>query len=255
MDALTTTNNQLENLNSTTQKWIEKFNKLEVKTYSDCFPSETVLTLKSIIRREMQSEAKKVVYVAVANLAISFNITNNFKEEQIVNLVNDIFEFYSFLTISDIKLFLQQVKLGRFDKNYNRLDAPLLFGYLEEYCQERLIAIENDNENLKKQSTPYDFINDKAFLKNIAPILDNQEKERKNKKKITEANLRSREEIRLKQEAIDGFVSKVRKDFEELHKLQGNKQGAMFVTYRKKDMNFEEYYGVIYEETYGKQRE
>jgi hypothetical protein len=254
MNSLTTTNNQVK-LNETTEKWIEKFNKLEVKTYSDCFPSETVLTLKSIIRREIQSEAKKVVYVAVANLAVSFNITNNFKEEQIINLVNDIFEFYSFLTISDIKLFLQQVKLGRFDKNYNRLDAPLLFGYLEEYCQERLIAIENDNENLKRQTNTNLAIENKNLLKLIAPILDNQEKERKNNKKITEANLRSREEIRLKQEAIDGFVSKVRKDFEELHKLQGNKQGAMFVTYRKKDMNFEEYYGVIYEETYNKERE
>jgi hypothetical protein len=247
MNSLTTTNNQVK-LNETTEKWIEKFNKIEVKTYSDCFPSETVLTLKSIIRREIQSEAKKVVYVAVANLAVSFNITNNFKEEQIVNLVNDIFEFYSFLTISDIKLFLQQVKLGRFDKNYNRLDAPLLFGYLEEYCQERLIAIENDNENLKRQTNTNLAIENKNLLKLIAPIINQQEKERKHVKELKEYQLRSKKEVAKNIEEQQAVQLRIHKIFCDLHKKQGNKGGAMYVNYNGKILDFEAFYNEVINE-------
>jgi hypothetical protein len=253
MDSLTTTNNQIEKLSSTTQKWVEKYNKLEVKTYADCFPSETVLTLKSIVRKELQKEAKKVVYSAVANFAVSFNITNNFKVEngldQIHNLVNDIFEFYSFLTISDIKLFLQQVKLGKFDKNYNRLDAPLLFGYLEEYCQNRLVAIENDNDRYKSQNNVFE---NSILLQKIAPLFNQQEKERQHTEELKEFQIIAKEKIRLKQEAIEGYVARVHKEFCELHRLQGSKQGTMFVTYRKKQMNFEEYYQTIFDETYNK---
>lgn len=249
MDSLITTNNELK-LNQTTERWLEKYNKLEVKSYADCFPSDKVLTLKSIIRNDLQKDAKKVVYVAVANFALSFNITNNFKEEQIINLVNDIFEFYSFLTISDIKLFLQQVKLGKFDKNYNRLDAPLLFGYLEEYCQNRLVAIENDNDKYKSQNNSLD---NSILLEKIAPLFNQQEKGRKHSEELKEFQQRAIEKIKLEQEAIDGYVSKVRKDFEELHKLQGSIQSAiMFVNYRKKQMTFEDYYSAIYEETFNK---
>jgi hypothetical protein len=221
-----------------TEEWVEKYDLLKVNTFVECFPSDTNLTLKTIARKGFDKVAKGTVYVAIAKLATSFNITNNFTPLQIENLVNDIFEFYSQLTIRDLKLFFQQISLGQFDKNYNRLDAPLIFGYLEIYCNNRLAEIERDNEKYKSQNNALD---NQTLLKYIAPFFKDKEK----RVMRTEANERSKEKIRLEQEVIDGFVAKVRKDFEELHHLQGRQGAIMTVKYLKKDMDFKQFYETI----------
>jgi hypothetical protein len=226
-----------------TEEWVEKYDLLKVNTFVDCFPSETNLTLKTITRKGFDKVAKGTVYVAVAKMATLFNITNNFTPLQLENLVNDIFEFYSYLTIRDIKLFLQQISLGQFDKNYNRLDAPLVFGYLETYCNNRLEEIERDNDKFKSHNNALD---NQKLMSLIAPMF----KDKEMRVKHTEANERSKEKIRLEQEAIDGFVAKVRKDFEELHHVQKREGAIMFVKYRSKEMDFKEYYETIFQETY-----
>ena len=43
---------------------------------------------------------------------------------------------------------------------------------------------------------------------------------------------------------------KISKDFNELHRIQGNKDGVKFVKYNGKMMSFEEYYNAIIDETF-----
>jgi hypothetical protein len=161
-------------------------------------------------------------------------LTNNFKDEQIQDFVNDIFEFYSHLTVRDIKFFLRQVKMGNFGQIYNRLDGPLLFGYLKIYNDLRLGEAERHESKLGK--TTFDNQSDGlALLKILAPNFRTLSAPPSPPKKVLEPN--------------ETFL-KISKDFNELHKKQGSESGVMFVKYNGKMMNFEEYYNTIIDETF-----
>jgi hypothetical protein len=214
--------------------WRNKYDLMQVNGFSDCFPSEENKTLKNILRENLEKPAKYLIYDVVLTFAASFNLTNNFREEQIQDFVNDIFEFYPHLTIRDVKFFLQQVKSGNFGQIYNRLDGPLLFGYLKVYNDLRLGEAERHESKLGK--TTFDNQSDGlALLKILAPNFRTLPAPPNTAKKVLEPN-----ETYLK----------IHKDFVKLHNEQGAKSGTMFVNYKGKMMNFEEYYNTIIDETF-----
>lgn len=236
MESLEITNNKnkITLAEKTAVIWRNKYDLIKVNSFSECFPSEENKTLKMMFRENLDKPAKYLLYDVVLRFAASFNLTNNFREDQIQDFVNDIFEFYPHLTIRDVKFFLQQVKAGNFGQIYNRLDGPLLFGYLKVYNDLRLGEAERHESKLGK--TTFDNQSDGlALLKILAPNFRTLPAPPSTPKKVLEPN--------------ETFL-KISKDFNELHKKQGSESGVMFVKYNGKMMNFEEYYNTIIDETF-----
>ena len=221
--------------------WRNKYDLMQVNSFPDCFPSEENKTLKNILRENLEKPAKYLIYDVVLTFAASFNLTNNFREDQIQDFVNDIFEFYPHLTIRDIKFFLKQVKAGNFGQIYNRLDGPLLFGYLKVYSDLRIGEAERHESNLTKaKEIVVDYAPGSVYSRLTTLFKDTQ-------KEISEP--KKREPTLAEKNQQDLFL-KISKDFNELHRLQGNKDGVKFVKYNGKMMNFEEYYNAIIDETF-----
>lgn len=236
MESLETTNNKnkITLAEKTAVIWRNKYDLIKVNSFSECFPSEENKTLKMMFRENIDKPAKYLLYDVVLRFAASFNLTNNFREDQIQDFVNDIFEFYPHLTIRDVKFFLQQVKAGNFGQIYNRLDGPLLFGYLKVYNDLRLGEAERHEAKLGK--TTFDNQSDGlALLKILAPNFRTLPAPPSPPKKVLEPN--------------ETFL-KINKDFIKLHASQGAESGVMFVNYNGKMMNFEEYYNTIIDETF-----
>lgn len=236
MESLETTNNKnkITLAEKTAVIWRNKYDLIKVNSFSECFPSEENKTLKMMFRENLDKPAKYLLYDVVLRFAASFNLTNNFREDQIQDFVNDIFEFYPHLTIRDIKFFLQQVKAGNFGQIYNRLDGPLLFGYLKVYNDLRLGEAERHEAKLGK--TTFDNQSDGlALLKILAPNFRTLPAPPSTPKKVLEP---------------DETYLKIHKDFVKLHNEQGSESGTMFVKYNGKMMNFEEYYNTIIDETF-----
>ncbi len=236
MESLETTNNKnkITLAEKTAVIWRNKYDLIKVNSFSECFPSEENKTLKMMFRENLDKPAKYLLYDVVLRFAASFNLTNNFREDQIQDFVNDIFEFYPHLTIRDVKFFLQQVKAGNFGQIYNRLDGPLLFGYLKVYNDLRLGEAERHEAKLGK--TTFDNQSDGlALLKILAPNFRTLPAPPSTPKKVLEP---------------DETYLKIHKDFVKLHNEQGSESGTMFVNYNGKMMNFEEYYNTIIDETF-----
>ena len=226
-------NNQIKLAEKTAKIWRNKYEIMQVNSFADCFPTDENKTLKNILKNDLGKPAKYLIYDVVLKFAASFNLTNNFREDQIQEFVNDIFEFYPHLTIRDIKFFLHQVKSGNFGQVYNRLDGPLLLGYLKVYSDLRLGEAErHDNENKKvKDINDYD---QNIMFQKLAPIFKETQKAIIEAPKISEAQ-KKQQEIQLK----------IHNDFCKLHAKQGGETGAMFVEYDGKMLSFEEYYNEV----------
>jgi hypothetical protein len=214
--------------------WRNKYDLMQVNSFPDCFPSEENKTLKNILRENLEKPAKYLIYDVVLKFAASFNLTNNFREDQIQDFVNDIFEFYPHLTVRDIKFFLKQVKAGNFGQIYNRLDGPLLFGYLKVYNDLRIGEAERHESNLTKAKDIEQY-DERIMLKRLAPLFQKKPEPIEQSKKVIEP---------------DETYLKIHKDFCSLHAKQGSESGTMFVKYNGKMMNFEEYYNAIIDETF-----
>lgn len=214
--------------------WRNKYDLMQVNSFPDCFPGEENKTLKNILRENLEKPAKYLIYDVVLTFAASFNLTNNFREDQIQDFVNDIFEFYPHLTVRDIKFFLKQVKAGNFGQIYNRLDGPLLFGYLKIYNDLRIGEAERHESNLTKAKDIEQY-DERIMLKRLAPLFQKKPEPIEQSKKVIEP---------------DETYLKIHKDFCSLHAKQGSESGTMFVKYNGKMMNFEEYYNAIIDETF-----
>jgi hypothetical protein len=109
-----------------------------------------------------------------------------------------------------------------------------LFGYLKVYNDLRLGEAERHESKLGK--TTFDNQSDGLeLLKILAPNFRTLPAPPSPPKKVLEPN-----ETYLK----------IHKDFVKLHASQGSESGTMFVNYKGKMMNFEEYYNTIIDETF-----
>ena len=229
----------------TAKIWLNKYNLTSVYKFSDCYPTETNKTLKTLIKSNLDKPTKHLLYEVLIKFAASFNLSNNFREDQIVDFIMDLFLYHSELTIRDIKLFLQQVKIGYYGQNFNRLDAPLLHSYLLIYKNSRLVTIEAENIAEKhnfNSNQNLNILDNKMIVEKLAPIFNKVQEDVKVK---TEIQIKSENEIRLKRENQQAIQLKIHKDFCELHRMQGSEAGTMFVKYKDKNLNFEEYYNII----------
>lgn len=91
---------------------------------------------------------------ALHNLNEYFNVTKPLTESQAIEIINLMCERLPHYKLDDVKLFFNNIKVGKYGKNFNRIDGIIIFEAAEQYniermeCAERL-SIQRHNE-LKK---------------------------------------------------------------------------------------------------------
>jgi len=75
----------------------------------------------------------------IIQVASIFKLNENktFTDAEILEATNLLKTNFYFLKWDDLRLFVQQVKLGRYNDIYNRWDMPTFFQMLQRYCDER----------------------------------------------------------------------------------------------------------------------
>jgi hypothetical protein len=85
----------------------------------------------------------------VTELIKTFNVGKTMNDMQVVFVVNGIKSDYYFLKPEELKYCFENAKKGRYGTMYDRIDAAVIFGWLDEYMKERteLAYLENEEKN------------------------------------------------------------------------------------------------------------
>lgn len=181
---------------------------------------------------------------ALHNLNEYFNVTKPLTEAQAVEIINLICERYPHYKLDDIKLIFNNMKVGRYGKNFNRIDGVVIFEAFGQYDDERMnraeaLSIQQHNE-LKKPIV-------------IDPAEINEEGREKIKALIKEVNAnvtvedakpRSDKYIKRGRTEMDLAVQRWFNQFDALYERQQkgkDKRGAKYAHRQGKTMNPTEY--------------
>lgn len=63
---------------------------------------------------------------------------------QIIQTTEMILQYFPHLNLADLKVFFDKMKMGRYGKNYDRVDGQFLLECLEEYNQDRMNEVEKN---------------------------------------------------------------------------------------------------------------
>jgi hypothetical protein len=185
------------------QYWIT----LQVTTANQAINSNSVQI--STLKKQENGEiiAKAFIAFVVTELVTSFNVGKTMNDMQIGFAVNGIQSDYYFLKIDELKYCFDQAKKGRYGTMYDRIDAAVIFEWIEKYLEERIdLVIKQQAEESKK------FKSDAQIHPKVAEQLKNIFSEKQIQKPIISEVLkreRTKDEIFIQ----DQFVL-----FDKLHR-------------------------------------
>ena len=87
----------------------------------------------SELRRDDSNLFQKSISLALMRLENDLNVTNTLSGEQTVDLTRKIGKRFYFFRFEEILYVLERGAMGRYGKNYNRLDAEVITGWLDYY--------------------------------------------------------------------------------------------------------------------------
>lgn len=131
------------------------YRDLAPKNVDDVLTSHTP-AIAQIIRYNDKGPliVRALLVTALHNLNEYFNVTKPLTEAQAVEIINLICERLPYYKLDDIKLLFNNIKVGKYGKNYNRIDGVVIFEAAEQYNFERMeraesLSIQRHND-LKK---------------------------------------------------------------------------------------------------------
>ncbi len=107
------------------------------KTAIQAFNSESVSLVGIKKQPDGETIAKAFLSVIVGELIEAFNVGKTMDKMQLGFSVNGIESDYYFLKIDELKYCFEQAKKGRYGTMYDRIDAAVIFGWLDKYLEER----------------------------------------------------------------------------------------------------------------------
>lgn len=181
---------------------------------------------------------------ALHNLNEYFNVTKPLTEPQAIEIINLICERYAHYKLDDIKLLFNNLKVGRYGKNFNRIDGVVIFEAFEKYDFERMdraeaLAIQRHNDAKKPIVVDPAEINPEgvAKIKEIIKEINANVKIENDKPKSDKYIKRGRTEMDL---AVQRWFGQFDKLYERQQKGK-EKLGAKYATRNGKTMNPTEY--------------
>ncbi len=126
------------------------------KTAIQAFNSESCSIVQIKKQEDGETLTKAFLAVIVTELIESFNVGKTMNDMQVGFLVNGIQADYYFLKIDELKFCFEEAKKGRYGTMYDRIDAAVVFGWIEQYMEERswICITENSNKSSSYKSEP-----------------------------------------------------------------------------------------------------
>jgi len=120
------------------------------KTAVEAFESQSMSV--ALMRKEMSEVVTKafLMYI-VTDLVESFNVGKTMDAMQAAFTVNGIIADYWFLKPEELKYCFNEAKKGRYGTMYDRIDAAVIFGWIETFLKERTQICYQKNEEQNKQ--------------------------------------------------------------------------------------------------------
>lgn len=132
---------------------LERFSKVKVSSVKQAIIAKTP-SLVAIKKNYTQERSRAFIVKYIINLASFFNVKQNFSTEQVIETASLIEKYFYYLTMADIRLFTEKMKMQEYGPMYNSFDGGKLIEALKKYDQERSLAYseirEQQNQKLKR---------------------------------------------------------------------------------------------------------
>ncbi len=183
----------------------------------------------SVMRKDLgEMVSTAFLTFIVTELIESFNVGKTMNDMQVVFTVNGIKEDYFFLKPEELKFVFNKAKKGGYGTMYDRIDAAVIFGWIEEFLKERTqVCIDQNIE--KNKNFRIENINP-IYEKILKDVIKNKPEEKINMDFISPTKRDRTEEEEIMQDIL--------KEFDE---LRGFDVGIKFINYKGKDLSQSEY--------------
>jgi hypothetical protein len=104
---------------------------------NDIFESQ-ICTIGQFKRIIGETKARAVMCMILNDATDQFNVGKTMGVEQVARLADMILEDFGYFKIDDFKLAFKKAIKGEFGKSYDRIDAQIILGWLEEYQNQRM---------------------------------------------------------------------------------------------------------------------
>jgi hypothetical protein len=104
--------------------------------YEDVFKSG-LPTIASIRKHYGYDFTQAYLEVWIVNLREFINVGKKMNDYQTRETASLILDTYPYLSLADINLLFKNAKLGRFGKQYDRLDGQVILSWFDQYFDER----------------------------------------------------------------------------------------------------------------------
>lgn len=198
-------------------------------------------SIAKIKKESGELKTNAMLSAILMDLVMSFNVGKTMNEHQIVQGVALLQQEYYFLKPSELKYCFNNAKLGRYGVTYDRIDMPIIFGWIEKYMDERLNTVmeknEHEHELIKNKGTEQtEFIQNMLTDTRFAP---SGSETIKSDTPMPSSKYIPRERTKQEQLVQDIFI-----EFDKLLSKENDITGEMnnrFLTYAGKKVTISEY--------------
>ncbi|MDR1879413.1 MAG: hypothetical protein LBQ78_00570 [Tannerellaceae bacterium] len=110
-----------------------------ISRFEDIF-SSGLPSIGNIRRRYGYDFTQAYIEIWIVNLREFINVGKKMNDEQTRETASLILDTYPFMNLADIHFIFKSAKLGRFGKQYDRLDGQLILSWFEEHFGKRCNA-------------------------------------------------------------------------------------------------------------------
>lgn len=187
------------------------------------------------IKKELGEKEQLIFLVkTLGEFTLQFNIGKNMNAPQILDTAKVIAQEYYFMKASELKYVLNKAKTGHYGQMYDRLDGPLILGWLNTYMHEREDTCANyqETKNIEHKKDNNEALENEK-MQEIYKSLKNSTKMKEEKK----------EEEKSERQRANEMAQSWLKEFDELERKQNHTSGGIrFVKVGKLMMNQEEFF-------------
>ena len=133
------------------QEIFSNYSKLRVSSFADVVGLRG-RTISGMVATQGVESVKNILYLIIVDVCNSFNVSMNMTKEQVVSLVNLVETRCGDLKIEDLRFCFDNAKSGKYGNSFHRVDAPTIFGWIDQYKNDKLEWIENNHMNAKSDT-------------------------------------------------------------------------------------------------------
>lgn len=184
---------------------------LPKRTAAEVFHCEgvTIAQVKRAFGEDGDTAQTALLGIIVAELVQAFNVGKTMDGMQVAFTVNGIKEDYWFIKLEALKLCFDNAKKGKYGTMYDRIDAAVIFGWIDKFLDEQveIAAVERQKENKQHSQGTIHL----EYLKTVSKNLEEN-------KKIVDMSLIEPKPRELTEQ--EKFIQDCFKEFDETHRTQ-----------------------------------